>query len=89
MEIGSLISWIVFGLIVGALARLLVPGRDRLGWLATILLGIVGSVVGGLLAYAPQLHPGPYAPGGWVLSTLGAVAVLLVYYRLTNNGKKV
>jgi hypothetical protein len=35
------------------------------------------------------LHPGPYAPGGWVLSTLGAVAVLLVYYRLTNNGKKV
>jgi uncharacterized membrane protein YeaQ/YmgE (transglycosylase-associated protein family) len=47
----GIIGWLLLGLVAGALARLLVPGRDPMGWIGTILLGLVGSFVGGLLAY--------------------------------------
>ena len=47
-----MVGFIVFGLVVGVLARLLVPGRQRLGWLLTLFLGVVGSVVGGVVANA-------------------------------------
>ena len=47
-----MIGFIVFGLVVGVLARLLVPGRQRLGFLATVLLGVAGSIVGGVVANA-------------------------------------
>jgi len=76
----SILGWIVFGLIAGLIARLLVPGRDPMGWLATIALGIVGSVVGGFIAYALKLGTDPYAPAGWILSILGAVFTLVVYH---------
>lgn len=85
MHIGSLIGWIIFGLIVGAIARLLVPGRDPMGWIATILLGIVGSVVGGLIAYALRLGTAPYEPAGWIFSIIGGIVALLGYYWLTGT----
>ncbi|HKP14290.1 MAG TPA: GlsB/YeaQ/YmgE family stress response membrane protein, partial [Blastocatellia bacterium] len=47
--IGDIIGWLIVGLIVGALARLIMPGRDPMGCLMTALLGIAGSVVGGLI----------------------------------------
>lgn len=76
-----IISTIIVGLIAGALARLLVPGRDPMGWLMTIVLGIVGSFVGGFL-YRLIFHPrddGSYfQPGGLLLSILGAIIVLLI-----------
>jgi uncharacterized membrane protein YeaQ/YmgE (transglycosylase-associated protein family) len=81
----TILGWIVFGLIAGAIARLLVPGRDPMGWLATIALGIVGSVVGGLIAYALRLGTEPYHPAGWIFSILGAVLALLVYYRMSGG----
>ena len=80
MESRTLIGWVVLGLICGILARLLVPGRDPLGWIATIVLGVVGSLAGGLIAYAAHLGTQPYEPGGWVLSVLGAVITLLGWY---------
>ena len=46
----GIIGWLIIGLVAGALARLLVPGRDPMGWLATIVLGLVGAFVGGMLA---------------------------------------
>lgn len=46
-KVFAVISWIVFGLIVGALARLVLPGSDPMGWLVTLIVGVVGSVVGG------------------------------------------
>ncbi len=49
--IGMIISWAVFGLVAGAIARLLHPGRDPMGWFGTMLLGILGSFLGGGAAY--------------------------------------
>jgi len=78
----SILGWIVFGLIIGVIARLLVPGRDPMGIFATIMLGIAGSVVGGLIAYALRLGTSPYHPAGWIFSSIGGVVALLLYYKL-------
>lgn len=76
--IGSLIGWIVLGLVAGFLARMLHPGNDSMGIIATIALGIVGSLLGGFVAYLLKLGTSPFEPGGWILATLGAI-VLLVF----------
>lgn len=79
------IGWIVFGLIVGAIAKLLMPGKDPGGFIVTILLGIVGSVVGGYLGRALGLY-GPDAPAGFIMSLVGAV-ILLGLYRMATGRK--
>jgi uncharacterized membrane protein YeaQ/YmgE (transglycosylase-associated protein family) len=76
----GVLGWIVFGLIVGVVAKLLMPGRDPGGVLITMLLGIVGAVVGGFVGRAMGLY-GPDQAAGFLMSLLGAV-VLLVIYRL-------
>lgn len=75
--IGSLIGWIVLGLVAGFLARLLHPGNDGMSTAATIVLGVLGSLVGGGIAYLLQLGTSPYEPGGWVLATVGALVLLV------------
>ena len=82
-----IICWILFRLIAGAIPRLLIPGRDPMGWVATIGLGIAGSLVGGFIGYALRLGTSPYEPGGSILSILGAVVALLGYYWLAGRGK--
>ncbi len=80
MLIVDIIGWLIIGLIVGLLARLLVPGRDPMGCLATSLLGIVGSVVGGWIS-SFFLHPAPrgtYVRPGFLVSLLGAIIVLVL-----------
>ena len=78
----TIISWAVFGLIVGGIARLLVPGEQAIGCLATIILGIVGSFVGGGL-YALFTGSFDYRdPAGWILSLVGAVIALLIWIKL-------
>jgi uncharacterized membrane protein YeaQ/YmgE (transglycosylase-associated protein family) len=74
----AIIAWTVFGLICGAIARLIVPGRQAMGVGMTILLGIVGSLVGGFIGY---LIAGgePFHGAGWILSIVGAVLVLWLY----------
>lgn len=72
----SLIGWIFFGMIAGLLARALHPGRDAIGMLGTILLGITGSMLGGGLAYILRLGTSPYQPAGWIFSILGAIILL-------------
>lgn len=74
--ITSIIGWILFGLIAGAIARMLYPGPNPMGWVGTILLGVVGSLVGGGVAYLLHLGVSPYEPGGWIMSILGAILVL-------------
>ena len=76
----GIIGWIIFGLIVGVVARFLVPGRDPGGFFITALLGIVGAIVGGYLGRAVGWY-GPDDPVGFVMAVLGAI-VLLVIYRL-------
>lgn len=72
----DLIVWLVIGLVAGALARLLVPGRDPMGLLATLALGLVGSVVGGFLAAALL---GDDDGVGLFGSLVGAVIVLILW----------
>lgn len=74
--IGSIIGWILFGLVAGAIAKLLYPGNQGLGWGGTILLGVTGSLVGGGIAYLLQLGTSPYEPAGWILSVVGALVLL-------------
>ena len=74
----GILGWIVFGLVVGIIAKLLMPGRDPGGIVITILLGIVGAVVGGFIGRALGLY-GPEEPAGLIVSTLGAIVVLALY----------
>ena len=73
----GIIGTIVVGLIVGAIARLLMPGEQRMGWIMTCLLGIAGSLVADFAGRTM----GWYAPGqtaGWIASVVGAVVLLVV-----------
>ena len=85
MSVGSLVSWMVCGLIVGVIARFLLPGRLTLSLLMTMVLGIVGAVVGGFLYSLIMGAPSePFSLSGnawhgWIVSVLGAVLVLWGY----------
>jgi len=74
--ITNVICWMMFGLIAGAIARFLHPGYDRMGLAGTVILGILGSLVGGGIAYALRMGVSPYQPGGWIMSIVGAILLL-------------
>jgi uncharacterized membrane protein YeaQ/YmgE (transglycosylase-associated protein family) len=76
--IGTIISWIVFGLVVGLIARAVYPGRQNMSLPSTIALGIAGSLVGGLIAWGFGYRPeeGPFAGAGWIMSILGGLIVV-------------
>ena len=74
--IGSLIGWVVLGLVAGFLGRALHPGRDSMSIVATLVLGVLGSLLGGGIAYLFNLATTPYAPGGWILATIGSIILL-------------
>jgi uncharacterized membrane protein YeaQ/YmgE (transglycosylase-associated protein family) len=74
----NILLWIVFGLIVGAVAKLIMPGKDPGGIIVTILLGIVGSLLGGWLGQALGFY-GPGEAAGFIMSVVGAIVVLLLY----------
>lgn len=73
-----MISAIVSGLVVGAIAKMLMPGRDPGGWIITILLGIAGAFVASLIGQSMGLYHMD-EPAGWVASVLGAILLLAVY----------
>lgn len=74
----AILGWIVFGLIVGALAKLVMPGRDPGGIIVTMLLGIAGAVLGGFVGRALGLYEEGEA-AGFIMSFLGAVVLLAIY----------
>ncbi len=77
----GVISWIVFGLVIGAIARLIMPGRQAMGWIMTILLGVIGSFAGGVLSTLIFGGGGFVRPSGWIMSIIGALIVLFAYSR--------
>jgi uncharacterized membrane protein YeaQ/YmgE (transglycosylase-associated protein family) len=83
--LGLILYLIVIGIVAGYLARLLVPGRDPMGFLGTVALGIVGSFIGGFLGYAifgEDLNQGALQASGIIGSIIGAVIALLVWRAL-------
>ncbi len=80
---GDLLVWALFGLVVGALAKLIMPGNDPGGIIVTILIGVVGSLLGGFIGRVLGLYA-PGQAGGFVMSIIGAL-VLLFLYRLATR----
>jgi uncharacterized membrane protein YeaQ/YmgE (transglycosylase-associated protein family) len=70
--------WIVFGLVVGIIAKLLMPGRDPGGFIITTLLGIAGALLGGFIGRAMGFY-GPSQGAGWLMSIAGAIILLAIY----------
>jgi uncharacterized membrane protein YeaQ/YmgE (transglycosylase-associated protein family) len=83
--LGLILTMIVVGLLAGALARLLVPGKQSMSILTTLVLGVVGSFVGGFLGYLifhKDASEGFFQPSGLIGSVIGAVIVLLIWTRV-------
>ena len=77
-----IITMIIIGIVAGYLARLLVPGRDPMSFLQTLVLGVVGSFIGGFLGYVlfdKDINEGALQPSGVIGSIIGAVIALLIY----------
>jgi uncharacterized membrane protein YeaQ/YmgE (transglycosylase-associated protein family) len=81
----GVIGWIVFGLIVGAIAKLLMPGKDPGGFIVTILIGIAGALVGGFVGRAVGLYR-EGEPAGFFMAVLGSI-LLLFLYRVFTRGR--
>lgn len=82
----NIVWWLVIGLIAGFIARLLVPGRDSMGWFGTMVLGLVGSLVGGFIGNLFYSGDAEMSPSGLLGSIIGAVIALLVM-RATTGGR--
>ncbi len=85
----ALLSWIITGLIVGVIARAIVPGRQNFGWIMTIVLGIVGAFVGGLISSFiwPTWTDSSVSTmwPGWIMSIVGGVLVLAAFLMITGR----
>jgi uncharacterized membrane protein YeaQ/YmgE (transglycosylase-associated protein family) len=77
----GVLGWIIFGLVVGALAKLVMPGKDPGGILVTIALGIAGAVLGGFLGRAAGFY-GPNDAAGLLMSLFGSVILLFAYRKM-------
>jgi len=77
----GILGWIVFGLIVGIIAKLLMPGRDPGGFIITALLGIAGAVVGGMIGRMAGFY-GPGEAAGYLMSIVGAMILLFLYHKV-------
>jgi uncharacterized membrane protein YeaQ/YmgE (transglycosylase-associated protein family) len=89
--IGFIIYLIIVGIVAGYLARLLVPGRDSMSFVQTVVLGIVGSFIGGFLGYVlfdEDFGEGAFQAAGFFGSIIGAVIALLVYRAVSGGGSR-
>jgi uncharacterized membrane protein YeaQ/YmgE (transglycosylase-associated protein family) len=80
----AILSWIVFGLVIGFIAKLLMPGKDPGGFIVTILLGIAGALVGGFIGRAMGFYEANQT-AGWLMSILGAIILLALYRMLVRR----
>jgi uncharacterized membrane protein YeaQ/YmgE (transglycosylase-associated protein family) len=80
----SIIGWILFGLVVGVVAKLLMPGRDPGGMIVTVLLGIVGALLGGFIGRLLGWY-GESDPVGFIMAVIGAIVVLFAYRKMNGH----
>ena len=80
----GILGWIIFGLIVGAVAKLLTPGRDPGGFIITMLLGMAGAAIGGWLGRSMGLYRDD-EPAGFIMALVGSIVLLLLYRMLTGR----
>jgi uncharacterized membrane protein YeaQ/YmgE (transglycosylase-associated protein family) len=80
----GILGWILFGLVIGALAKLVMPGKDPGGIIVTILLGVVGALLGGFLGRALGLY-NEGEPAGFIGALVGAILVLAIYRMATGR----
>lgn len=82
----GILTWIIFGLIAGALAKLIMPGNQNMGWIMTIILGIVGAVVGGFIGSLLGMGSvDEFDFGSMALAVVGALIVLWLYGMATKR----
>ena len=84
----SFLIWIIFGAVVGVVAKLLMPGRDPGGFFMTIILGIAGALLGGFLGRALGLYR-EGDPVGFVMAVVGAMILLIAYRMIGRRGRSV
>ncbi|MGQ0794254.1 MAG: GlsB/YeaQ/YmgE family stress response membrane protein [Deltaproteobacteria bacterium] len=83
----GILSWIIFGLIAGALAKMIMPGKDPGGFIVTVVIGIVGAVVGGYIGtFLGFGQVTGFNFGSLVIAIVGAVVLLIVYRMATGRG---
>jgi uncharacterized membrane protein YeaQ/YmgE (transglycosylase-associated protein family) len=81
----GILIWLLVGLIAGALARFLVPGKDPMGWLGTMVLGLIGSLLGGFLGNLVTDGDFQMTSAGLIGSIIGAVIALLIFRAVTDR----
>ena len=89
MDIGGVLLAVLIGFVAGLVARAVVPGKQDLGLIATLVLGLIGSVVGNLVFSLVQGDGLEFDLGGWWASILGAILVLAVYVAATGKQRRV
>lgn len=82
----SILGWILFGLIVGIVAKLIMPGPDPGGMILTILLGIVGALIGGFIGRMLGWY-GEGDPVGFIMAVIGAIVVLFGYRKISSTSQ--
>ena len=80
----SILIWCVYGIIVGSIAKSIVPGEERFGFFQTIALGVAGSYMGGAVAYLLVMESS-VSPGGIILGIGGGVVALILYNKIVNK----
>jgi uncharacterized membrane protein YeaQ/YmgE (transglycosylase-associated protein family) len=84
MPMFNILVWCVYGLFVGSIAKSIVPGEERMGFVQTIAIGVAGSYMGGALLYMLGKYDS-VSPAGIIMGIAGGVVSLIVYNKLTSN----
>lgn len=84
----GIISWLILGLIAGAIARAILPGKGPGGWIVTIIIGVIGAMLGGWIASAlfdVNVNDEFFDLGTWIFAILGGLIVSLIWRAITRN----
>ncbi len=84
----SIIGWILFGLVVGIVGKLLMPGRDPGGFIITILLGVGGALIGGFAGQSLGFYR-EGEPAGFIMAVIGSIVLLLLYRMFVGSRRDV